>query len=252
MTPPSAHPLSDEERARYEWQMSTPDLGEAGQRKLKAARVLISRIGGVGGTAAYYLAAAGIGKLVIAHAGNVKPADLNRQILMTSDWLGKPRVESAARRLRELNPNVEVETIAQNITQANAGEIVAKVDLVIDAAPLFEERLALNQQVVKQRKVMVDCAMYDMEAQITTIIPGQTPCLACLVPQPPAAWTRQFPVIGAVAGIVGTLGALEAIKVITNIGHPLAGRMLIAALREMSFRTMTLQRNPQCPICANV
>lgn len=247
-----SNPLTDEERARYEWQMSTPDLGEAGQKKLKASSVLVSRIGGVGGTAAYYLAAAGIGKLVIAHAGNVKPADLNRQILMTSDWLGKPRVESAARRLRELNPNVEVETIPQNITQASAAEIVSKVDLVIDAAPLFEERLALNQQAVKQRKPMIDCAMYDMEAQITTIIPGQTPCLACLIPKPPAAWTRQFPVIGAVAGIVGTLGALEAIKVITNIGAPLAGRMLIAALREMTFRTMTLKRNPQCPICAGV
>jgi molybdopterin/thiamine biosynthesis adenylyltransferase len=256
LTPTNSQPtpaaLTEEERARYEWQMSTSDLGEAGQQKLKAARVLVTRIGGVGGAAAYYLAAAGVGKLVIAHAGSVRPADLNRQILMTHDWLGKSRVESARRRLRDLNPNVEVETIPENVTAANAADLVAKVDLVIDAAPLFEERLALNEQVVKQRKRMVDCAMYDLEAQITTIIPGQTPCLACLFPTPPAAWNRQFPVFGAVAGVVGTLGAVEAIKLLTGIGDPLAGRMLLAGLREMTFRTMTIRRNPQCPVCAGV
>jgi molybdopterin/thiamine biosynthesis adenylyltransferase len=246
------NPLTEEEHARYEWQMTTPDIGEAGQKKLKAASVLVSRIGGVGGAAAYYLAAAGIGKLVLAHAGNVKPSDLNRQILMTTDWLGKPRIESATRKLRDLNPNIEIETIAENITPANAADLISKVDLVIDAAPLFEERLLMNQQVVRQRKVLVDCAMYDFEAQLTTIIPGQTPCLACLIATPPKEWKRQFPVFGAVAGVIGTLAAVEAIKVITGIGNPLAGRMLIAALREMTFRTVSLQRNPQCPVCAGV
>jgi molybdopterin/thiamine biosynthesis adenylyltransferase len=244
--------LTQEERARYEWQINTPDFGETGQQKLKAARVLVSRVGGVGGTAACYLAAAGVGKLVLAHAGNVKPSDLNRQILMTTDWLGKPRVESAAKNLKALNPNVEIETINENISPANAAEIISKVDLVIDAAPLFEERLTMNQQVVRQRKVLVDCAMYDFEAQLTTIIPGESPCLACLISKPPAQWKRQFPVFGAVAGVIATLAAIEAIKVITGIGIPLTGRMLIAALREMSFRTVTIQRNPQCTVCAGV
>lgn len=246
------NPLTEEERSRYEWQMNTPDIGEQGQQKLKAARVLVSRIGGVGGAAAYYLAAAGVGKLVLAHAGNVKPSDLNRQILMTTDWLGKPRIESATRKLRNLNPNVEIETIDENITPANSANLIAKVDLVIDAAPLFEERLTMNQQVVRQRKVLVDCAMYDFEAHLTTIIPGKTPCLECLIARPPAEWKRQFPVFGAVAGVIGTLAAVEAIKVITGIGTPLAGRMLIASLREMNFRTVTIQRNPQCPVCASV
>src|SRR5437868_4445532 len=107
--------------------MSTSDLGGSGQQKLKVAIVLVTRICGDGGSAAYYLAAAGVGKLVIAHTGNVRPADLNRQILMTHDWLGKSRVESARRRLRELNPNVEVETIPENVTAANAADLVAKV-----------------------------------------------------------------------------------------------------------------------------
>jgi molybdopterin/thiamine biosynthesis adenylyltransferase len=244
--------LTDDERARYAWQMSTPDIGEAGQRKLKSARVLITRVGGVGGAAAFYLAAAGVGKLLLAHAGAIRPADLNRQILMTTDGIGQSRVDSAARRLRELNPNVEVEIIGANVTADNAAGLVSKVDLVIDAAPVFEERLALNDQIVRQRKPMVDCAMYDFDAQVTTILPGRTPCLACLCANSPIQWKREFPVFGAVAGVVGTMGAVEAIKVITGIGQPLAGRMLIANLREMTFRTMNLRRNPQCSVCRGV
>jgi molybdopterin/thiamine biosynthesis adenylyltransferase len=244
--------LSEEERARYAWQMTTADLGEAGQQKLKAATVLVTRVGGVGGAAAYYLAAAGVGKLLLAHAGPIRLPDLNRQILMTNDGIGQLRVDVAARRLRELNPNLEIQTIDENVNSRNAADLVERVDLVLDAAPLFEERLALNEQIVRRRKAMVECAMYDFDLQVTTILPGQTPCLACLHPEPPAQWKREFPVFGAVAGVVGTMGAVEAIKVITGIGQPLAGRMLVASLRDMSFRTMNLQRNPQCPVCAGV
>jgi molybdopterin/thiamine biosynthesis adenylyltransferase len=244
--------LSADEAARYEWQTRTAGVGETGQRKLKAASVLISRVGGVGGAVAYYLAAAGVGRLVLAHAGDVAPADLSRQILMTHDWLGRPRVESARRRLKELNPHVEVETIEQNVTPANAAGMVARADLIVDAAPLFEERLAMNQAAVRQRKPMVDCAMFDFDAQLTTIVPGQTPCLACLCPTPPATWKRQFPVFGAVAAVVGGLGAVEAIKLITGVGEPLAGRMLLADLREMRFRTVTVNRNPNCTVCGDL
>lgn len=244
--------LSEEERERYGWQMTTPDVGEAGQQKLKAASVLVTRVGGVGGAAAYYLAAAGVGKLVLAHAGPVRLPDLNRQILMTTDGIGELRVASAARRLRELNPNVEIETVSENPSSRNAADLVSRVDLILNAAPLFEERLALNEQVVRQCKPMVDCAMYDFDLQLTTILPGQTPCLACLHPLPPAQWKREFPVFGAVAGVAGTIGAVEAIKVITGIGQPLAGRMLVASLRDMSFRTMKLQRDAQCSVCRDV
>jgi molybdopterin-synthase adenylyltransferase len=244
--------LSEEERARYAWQMTTADVGEAGQQKLKAARVLVTRVGGVGGAAAYYLAAAGVGKLLLAHAGPIRLPDLNRQILMTTNGIGELRVDVAARRLRELNPNLEIQTINENVNYRNAADLVERVDLVLDAAPLFEERLALNEQVVRQRKAMVECAMYDFDLQLTTILPGQTPCLACLHPEPPTQWKREFPVFGAVAGVVGTMGAVEAIKVITGIDQPLAGRMLIANLRDMSFRTLNLQRNPQCSVCRGV
>jgi len=244
--------LSDEERERYAWQMTTPDVGEVGQQKLKAASVLVTRVGGVGGAAAYYLAAAGVGKLVLAHAGPIRLPDLNRQILMTTDGIGEPRVASAARRLRELNPNVEIETVNENLSSHNAADLISRVDLVLNAAPLFEERLALNEQIVRQRKPMIDCAMYDFDLQLTTILPGQTPCLACLHPEPPTQWKRELPVFGAVAGVAGTIGAVEAIKVITGIGQPLAGRMLVASLRDMSFRTMKLQRDAQCSVCRGV
>jgi molybdopterin/thiamine biosynthesis adenylyltransferase len=247
--PPSLPPLTDEERAIYEWQMWVPDFGEEGQRKLKAASVLISRVGGVGGIVAYFLAAAGIGRIVIAHAGTIKSSDLNRQILMTHAGLGSSRVESAARRLRELNPRLEVVPVAENISEENVAKLVSQVDIVVDCAPLFAERFLLNREAVRQRKPLVDSAMYDMEAQLTTIIPGTTTCLACLYPAEPPAWKRQFPVFGAVAGTIGSLAALEAIKVIAGIGEPLTDRMLICNLRDMTFRTVRVNRNPDCPVC---
>lgn len=247
----SSH-LTDAERARYEWQMWTPEIGEVGQQKLKAASVLVSRLGGVGGTAAYYLAAAGVGKLVLAHAGNVKPSDLNRQLLMTTDWLGKPRVDSASRRLAELNPNVDVIGIGSNMSAANASAAVRQVDIVVDAAPLFAERFAMNQAAVAQGKPLVECAMCDLDAQLTTIVPGKTPCLRCLYPDDPPHWTREFPVFGAVSGMIGALAAVEVIKLITGIGDPLTNRLLVMNLRTMEFRKLPLQRNPKCAVCGDL
>ena len=242
-------PLTPAERAQYEWQLSVPGFGEEGQERLKGASVLISRCGGVGGTVAYELAAAGVGRLVLAHAGNLRANDLNRQLLMTHDWIGKPRMELAARRLRELNPHIEVEAVAENINQSNVERLVGQVDLIVDCAPLFSERFLLNREAVRRGKPMVDCAMYELDAQITTILPGRTPCLACLYPADPPAWKRQFPVFGAVAGMIGSLAALEAIKVIARFGEPLLGRLLIGNLRDMTFRTLGVNRKADCPVC---
>ena len=243
--------LTDEERAVYEWQMWVPDFGEAGQEKLKSSSVLVSRCGGLGSVVAYELAAAGIGRLVLAHAGNVKPGDLNRQLLMTHDWLGKPRVESAERRLKELNPRLEVIPYNTNINEDNAARIIEQVDLIVDCAPLFDERYQLNLQAVRQDKPLVECAMYDLEAQLTTIIPGVTPCLACLYPEDPPEWKREFPVFGAVSGAIGCLGAMEAIKVLAGFGETLSGFLLTCDLRDMTFRRRRLQRNPDCRVCSN-
>lgn len=246
----TAPPLTDEERAVYEWQMWTDGFGAAGQQRLKGSSVLVTRIGGLGGVAAYQLAAAGVGRLVLAHAGDVRPSDLNRQLLMTHDWIGRPRIESARRRLLELNPRLEVVAVAENASDANAAMLVSQADVVVDCAPRFEERFALNREAVRQGKPLVECAMYELEATLTTMLPGRTPCLACLYPQPPAAWKREFPVFGAVSGTVGCLAAMEAIKLLAGLGEPLAGRLLTCDLRDMTFRVRTIERRPDCAVCA--
>lgn len=241
--------LTDEECAVYAWQLDVPGFGEAGQKRLKGASALVTRIGGLGGVVAYELAAAGIGRLVLAHAGNVEPADLNRQLLMTHAAVGSSRVDSARRRLLDLNPRMTVETVAENVSDANAERLVAGVDLVVDCAPLFDERFALNRAVVKQRKPMIECAMYELHARITTIRPGLTPCVACLYPEPPSAWRRRFPVFGAVSGAVGCLGAMEAIKILAGFGEPLEGRLLTMDLRDMTCRVFRIRRGPDCGVC---
>jgi molybdopterin/thiamine biosynthesis adenylyltransferase len=243
--------LTADEQVAYGWQMSVPGVGEEGQRKLKGASVLVSRVGGVGGLVAYELAAAGVGRIVLAHARNIKPDDLNRQLLMTHAAIGTSRVDCAAARLRELNPRVEVVAIDENATPENAQRLVAMVDVVVCCAPLFEERLLLNHECVRQRKPMVDCAMHELTGQVTTIIPGQTACLACRVPEPPATWQRRFPVFGAVAGVAGCLGAMEAIKLITGIGEPLANQLLSFDLRDMRFQTVRIYRRENCAVCGN-
>lgn len=241
--------LTPEERSTYEWQMWVPGIGEEGQRRLKGATVLVTRVGGLGGLVAYELAAAGVGKLILAHAGSVKPHDLNRQLLMTHASLGTSRVDCASERLRELNPRLEVVAIPENTSAANAAAMVESADVVACCAPLFDERLMLNEQCIRQNKPMVDCAMYELTGQITTIIPRRTACLACRIPEPPATWRRQFPVFGAVSGTVGCLGAMEAIKLITGIGEPLANRLLTFDLRNVSFRTFELSKRADCKVC---
>ncbi len=244
--------LTDEERAVYEWQMWSPGFGEEGQTRLRNSSVLVSRCGGLGSVVAYELAAAGVGRLLLAHAGCVKPSDLNRQLLMTHDWLGKPRVESAKRRLLDLNPRLDVVAVAENISEDNAAALVEQADVVVDCAPLFAERFAMNRQAVGQGKPIVECAMYDLEATITTVLPGETPCLACLHPSDPPQWKREFPVFGAVSGTVGCVAAMEAIKLLAGFGAPLLGRMAQFDLRDMSFHTYNIRRDPRCGVCAGV
>lgn len=244
-----ADSLDDEELSVYEWQMWTDGIGETGQRRLKNSTVLVSRCGGLGSVVAYELAAAGVGTLILAHAGNVKPSDLNRQLLMTHDWLGKPRVESAERRLKELNPRLKVIPLNSNLDESTANQFAPKADVCVGAAPLFEERLALNDACVRSNIPMVDCAMYDMEASITTFPAGGNPCLRCLTPTPPEFWKREFPVFGATSGTVACLGAMEAIKLITGVGKPLVNRTIRMDLREMAFREYSLERIERCELC---
>lgn len=241
--------LSDEEQATYEWQMWTEGVGESGQEILKNSTVFVSRCGGLGSVVAYELAAAGVGTLVLAHAGNVKHSDLNRQLLMTHDWLGKPRIESAERRLKELNPHIEIIGLQSNVDDQVAQEWIPRVDVCVGAAPLFEERYAMNAACVESGVPFVDCAMFDMEASITTFPAGGNPCLRCITPEKPEYWKREFPVFGATSGTVACMGAIEAIKLLTGVGKTLENRMLRFNLKDMSFHEFSLNHVERCPNC---
>ncbi len=241
--------LDELDRSVYEWQMWAEGIGELGQRKLKSASVLISRVGGVGGTVAFQLAAAGVGKIILAHAGPIKQSDLNRQLLMTYDRIGQSRVETARTRLLALNPRLNVEIYDENVSEQNAEALVRNASIVVDCAPLFEERFAMNRAIVNQGKPMVECAMYEYEGSLTTILPGTTACLACLSPIAPTAWRREFPVFGAVAGTVGCLAAMEVIKLITGVGETLSGSMLVMDLATTTFSRRKIHKNQNCSVC---
>lgn len=245
-------PLNAEERAVYEWQLDIEGFGEASQRRLKGATVLISRIGGLGGSVAWQLAAAGVGRLILAHAGNIKPSDLNRQTLMTHDRIGTARLASAVEKLRALNPRLDIVAVPENASTENAEPLARAADVIVDCAPLFQERFALNHAAVTLRKPMIECAVYDLELHLTTLIPGRTPCLRCLYPESNPHWTRRFPVLGAVSATAGSLAAVEVVKVLAGLGEPLAGRMLIGDLRAMTFRQVRIQRLADCAECGRL
>ncbi len=252
MQEPTPQPLEEHDRSRYAWQIDVPDFGEEGQSRLKGASVLVTRCGGLGSPVAYELAAAGVGRIILAHGGELKTSDLNRQLLMKDSALGSSRVECAAERLREFAPKLDVKAVPSNVSTENAMELVDQADLVVDCAPMFEERFALNDACLKLGKPMVECAMYELQATITTLVPGRTPCLRCLVPEVPPAWTRRFPVFGAVSGTVGCLAAMEAIKILAGFGDPLLGRMLTMNLRDMSFANTSLDGMPRCSHCVSI
>jgi len=244
--------MTPDDLARYAWQLDVAGFGPEGQERLRAARVLVSRVGGVGGNVAYQLAAAGVGTLVLAHAGEIRDDDLNRQLLMTYAGIGRLRMEVAPQRLRDLNPDVTVVAIAENVTDANADRLVGQADLVVSCAPLFAERLSMNRAAVAQGKPLVDCAMFEMEGQVAVILPGRGACLECLYPEPPPAWRRRFPVFGAVAGVVGCVGAVEAIKLLAGLDGSLAGAMLLLDLRTWAVRKVALRRRPGCAGCGHL
>ena len=241
--------LSDLDRAIYEWQLDVPGMGEAGQLKLRNSTALVSRVGGLGGPLCFSLAAAGIGKLIIAHAGNLRLDDLNRQILMRYDGVGKPRSESIEKTLRNFNPNIEVEIREENISEENVIPLVEKVDIVFGAAPLFEERLLLNRECVRRKIPLIDCAMFNLEGHVIPIVPHETACLACLYPEIPPHWKRRFPVIGAVSALAANIGAMEGIKLITGIGEAQKGRMIFFDSATMNFQKIALKKNLNCAVC---
>jgi len=254
--------LTENERARYLRHL--PLLTEGGQERLRQATALITRCGGVGGTAALYLAAAGIGRLIMVHEGNTTWSNLNRQILQTYDWVGKPRILKVRESLHRLNPDVEIVAIAEPFTEALGDELAPNTDVLLSCTPVWQERIALNAVAVRHRKPLVEAAMNGMEGTLTVIMPGETPCLRCLYPEDPTddwwdAWS--FPVLGAVAGITGCFAAIEAIKVVLRhgtrdtghrVGEPLTNRLLAFDTANHAYRVVKVRRLPDCPVCGHL
>jgi molybdopterin/thiamine biosynthesis adenylyltransferase len=245
--------LTDRDRDTFKRQIDIPGFGEEAQRKLKNSSALVTRVGGLGGPLALYLAMAGVGKLLLVHPGKLTWSNLNRQILMRHDFVGRPRVECATELFERLHPACEVVAINEEANDTNVREWVSQVDIVCDSPPSFEERHALNKACVELRKPMIEAAMYGMEGTLTSIVPGETPCLACLVPEKPDWWeTYGFPVLGAVSGALGCLAAIEAIKLLTGFGEPLKGQMLSYDANSMDFYKFPVARRPDCPVCGGL
>jgi molybdopterin/thiamine biosynthesis adenylyltransferase len=245
--------LAEFDRKKYVRQLSIHGLGETGQQNLKNASALVARGGGVGGTVAIYLAAAGIGRMTVMHGGNLTWSNLNRQILMNEARVGQPRADQIRDSILRLNPAVDLTVLAEDPNDQNLDELVARADVVCDCVPTWGERYALNRAIVRRRKPMVEAAMNGMEAYLTVFQPGETPCLHCLYPAPDPDWNGlDFPVLGAVSGAVACLAAIEAIKVVAGFGQPLRNQLLFFDTEYHEYRKFNVHRDPSCPVCGHL
>lgn len=238
---------------RYKRQLMLDGFSAAHQEILGRSTVLVAGIGGLGGTAALYLAAAGIGRLVLVHRGDLTLSNMNRQILMREDWIGRPRVIMAQKRIHEVNSEVVVEIHDKSFTEKAAALFMRDAAIALSARPNFRERRHLNAACVARGIPMVEAAMNGMEAYLFNIIPGSTPCLNCVFPADNPEWQELgFPVLGAVSGTLGCLMAIEAIKLLTGFGKPLSSSMLTFNLMDMHFTTLNIHRDKGCSVCGTV
>jgi len=243
---------------RYSRHLKLPEVGEAGQRKLEAARIVLIGAGGLGSPAAYYLAAAGIGTLVLADDDVVDRSNLQRQILHTDARIGVPKTESAQVTLSALNPRTRIEGVAERVTSANVERLLADADVVIDGADNFAARYLLNDACVKLARPLVYGAVHRFEGQVSVFDAGRhrgsAPCYRCLFPEPPPAEAApncaEAGVLGVLPGVIGLLQATEALKLVLGIGTSLAGRLLHFDALGLRFRETRLAPDPECLVCA--
>ena len=248
--------LSNEERVRYSRHLTMPEVGIDGQRRLKAAHVLCIGAGGLGSPAALYLAAAGVGTIGIVDFDDVDLSNLQRQILHGTKDIGRSKLESARDRLRDANPNIEVELHECRFSSENASELVARYDLVVDGSDNFPTRYLSNDVCVFARRPNIYGSIFRFDGQSSVFAPHLGgPCYRCLFPEPPAPGTipncAEAGVLGVLPGIIGMVQAIEAIKLILGVGEPLIGRLLHFEALKMKFRELKLRRDPQCPVCGD-
>jgi sulfur-carrier protein adenylyltransferase/sulfurtransferase len=250
--------LDARSRERYSRHLLMPEVGEQGQMRLSASRVLLIGAGGLGSPAAFYLAAAGVGTLGIVDDDRVDRSNLQRQILHTDERVGTSKVASARKTLLALNPTIEVQGFETRLTSANADEILAGWDVVLDGSDNFATRYLVNDACVKHRIPNVHGSIYRFEGQVSVFWPSwekrRGPCYRCLYPEPPppelAPSCAEAGVLGVLPGVIGTLEAIEVVKILLGIGDPLVGRLLHYDALRQRFTELELQPDPACPYCA--
>ncbi|MDH4177057.1 MAG: molybdopterin-synthase adenylyltransferase MoeB [Thermoleophilia bacterium] len=248
--------LSPTQRTRYSRHLLIPEVGEVGQQKLLDARVLLVGAGGLGSPASLYLAAAGVGTLGIVDADVVDDSNLQRQIVHSTDRLGEPKVLSAKRTIEALNPDVTVLPFEERLTSENVERILAHGwDVIVDGADNFPTRYLVNDASIWHRVPVVHGSIYRFEGQVTVFRPHDGPCYRCLYPSPPppelAPSCAEGGVLGVLPGIVGSLQASEALKLILGAGDTLTGRLLLFDALHTTFDEVTVRRDPACPVCGD-
>lgn len=243
--------LTDKERERYSRQISADGWGEQGQQKLKSATVFVAGCGGLGSPVLSYLAAAGVGTLRICDDGDLELSNLNRQVLYTTNEIGRQKTDRAAQRLRGLNPEILVEPICARISDGNAAELIGSVDLIIDCLDNFATREVLNRYSVEVNIPFLHAGVAGMAGQLLLLHPPLTGCLACVIPPGIPEYESPPPVIGAAPGVMGALQAMEALKYLTGVGISDAGIMTIWDGETNTFDKVKVERDPACPICGN-
>ena len=245
--------LSADQRNRYQRHLLLPEVGEAGQQKLLDAKVLLLGAGGLGSPAALYLAAAGVGTLGVVDMDVVDASNLQRQVLHNMDRIGLRKVDSARQTLEALNPDVRVVTYDARLGADNVLDVISGYDVVVDGTDNFPTRYLLNDAALLARVPVVHGSIFRFEGQVTVFAPYDGPCYRCFVPEPPppelAPSCAEAGVLGVLPGIIGSLQAMEAIKILLGLGDTLAGRLLAYDALEATFRTFRMQRDPACPAC---
>lgn len=239
--------LTEYDRARYNRQMLIGGWGEEGQTRLKASRVFIAGAGGLGSPVSLYLAAAGVGEIGICDADRVELSNLNRQILHTDARIGDLKAMSAAQTLQALNPEITVIPHPDRQDEDSVEGVVGNPDIVVDCLDNYDTRYLLNTYCVRHGIPFVHGAISGMMGQVTFLLPPETPCLRCIVPEPPAEGV--FPVLGVTPGLVGCIQAFEVVKYLTGIGTTLKGKLLLVDGSEMRFSSFTVERSPSCSVC---
>ena len=245
--------MNEQQIERYSRNIILREVGGKGQEKLLQSKVLIIGAGGLGAPAALYLAAAGVGRIAIVDGDEVDVTNLQRQIIHFTEDVGTPKVDSAAGKLNRLNPDVKVEAYHQLVTSANAADLVARYDFVIDGTDNFPAKFLINDACVLGGRPYSHAGILRFDGQAITVLTHRSACYRCLFLEPPPPGSvpscSQAGVLGPIAGIMGTIQAMEAVKYLLGAGRLLSDRILIVDALNMSFREVEVKRNPRCPVC---